>query len=219
MSETSIFAFGVPRGNFPPTSLENGDAVLQRVLSTQADGLDECAERFKYAETKTISPSEAAKQVLVDGVADDSIYECTCVLEYILREIGSTLEDSTPSGSLSNNMDFWLDDFTEIFEAAGLKALAKNWNIQNVALTSSGISQDWPTVSLLGENELRSCHDELGKANFVALLPTLPQKLFTQKDDDGTAQIMIHNLACIQQWISQCVEADTDLVLYFDGDS
>ena len=140
-------------------------------------------------------------------------------MEYILRETGKTLEDSTPTGSLSINLDYWLDDFTDVFEAARLKTLVTCWNTSNVALTSSGVFADWPVIALLGENKLRSCQDDFAKTDYLTLLPTLPKELFTQKDDEGTAQLMIHNFACIQHWVTQCIESGDDLVLYFDGDS
>ena len=191
--------------------------MLQQVLSNQADKLEMCANRFSYSDEETISPHAAAKQVLVDGVEEDHIYECTCVLQCVLPEIGGLLEDSTPNGSLSINGDFWLDDFVDIFEAIGSKTLAENWGGSNIEFSPSGASPGWPAVTLLRTIELQACHDELSASDYVALISKLPERLFTKKDDDAIAEYMIHNMRCIEKWISECISSGSELVLFFDG--
>ena len=220
MSETTINAFSVPRGTFPPKPSSDGEVLLKNILESESEFLADCERRFdnSHSEEKLISATEAVGQVLVSGVDENAIYQCTCILECVLREVGKPFEDSTPSGSLAFNLDYWLDDFNKVFETLGLLTLAKHWDHANVTLTSSNETAERPTITKLGEAELKKCLNELKKTNYKKLLPTLPEKLFTQKDDEATDVTMGHNIAEIHKWVSKCVKAKTDLVFVFDGD-
>ena len=220
MSETNINAFSVPRESFPPKPSSDAETLLKRILENQSDFLEDCDRRFSYShsEEKSIPAADAVRQVLVSGVDESAIYECTCVLECVLKEVGKPLKDSTPSGSLGFNLDYWLDDFNDVFEALKLPTLAKYWDHANVTLTSSNETAEWPTITKLGKAELEDCLNEFKKSSYKKLLPTLPEKLFTKKDEEATDFIMTHNIVGIHKWVSECVKNNTDLVLIFDGD-
>ena len=218
MSETTINAFSVPRNTFPPKPSPKGETLLKRILESESDFLVNCDLRFELSKEMFTPAADAVRQVLVSGVDDDAIFECTCILECVLREVGKPLEDSTPSGSLGFNLDYWLDDFNNVFKALGLSTLAKHWNHANVSLTSFNEPAQWPTITRMGEAELKTCLNELKKSNYKKLLPTLPEKLFTDKDDEATDFIMGHNVAQIHKWVTECVKTKTDLVFVFDGD-
>ena len=116
-------------------------------------------------------------------------------------------------------MDYWNDDFEDVFSGLGLNTLAGVWERSSFTLTKSGKTAEWPIVSLLEQTTLEKCKSEFEEINFEQAFDNLPEELFTQKSEDSTPYAMRYNIECLHEWISKCVAEDKCLLIIFDGDT
>lgn len=225
MSETLIYGYLADLDHLAQVPGSADLTLRDAIIRDQADTFSNLAGRF--GDDAGLLSAPDALTMLINGHPEAAhSYELRCVVEPILDQVATKLDDDTEERSLWFNQGFWIEDFEKIFTALGLTVLATRWADDSLPLPFPPGDHAWPTFTTLRRDRALAALRQLENLDFVAF-DALPDALFLDKADedeiDEQRDIMKENLLQLRRWLETVTKpekpASVGLVLLFDGDS